>query len=251
MKRVLSRVVSGFWLFAGVCAMAHSGQEVSVGRIDLLLPVDGWKAYSLPDRGTTVVGVGVTHGQETEMKVLVRRGTDQSIEAALIVRANVSGKGRFSGVTFPNKRCDGGSGAFSEGDEPGSAPRSFRCLRILSPRDVTAPGGVHSNIKELLAKEGWTWPSLMQVVMSDQYAFTGAFVSMTALIRPESVPLLADRPQDMPAALPHGVSLSSVQWGRQLQKAVTASVYSIGGNLPVPALVLSDAMESGRSTTSP
>lgn len=241
MKRILRLAAMSACLVAACGAVAHAAQEVPVGRITLQLPGDAWRVYAMNDADNVLEGSGVTYKQRTESKIFVR-GAGRTIEAVLIVQANETGKGRFSGVSFPDARCDGGSGIFAEGDQPGPAARSFRCLRVLPPHDVT--GAVDENIKALLVKDGWTWPPAMHVMLAAQYANTGAFVNMTTLVSPVLLKAFPEKATEVKEALPQGVSAASVQWGRLLQDAVTDSVYSIRGKLPLPELSLVNAADS-------
>ena len=113
-------------------------EVVSVGRVDLQLPGEGWQSLAVPDQGNEFSGSGVTQRQQTETRLLWRRAPDQTIDALFIVRANVSGKGRFSGVSYADARCEGPPETFAEGDPPGPAARSFRCLIVTPPGTVNA-----------------------------------------------------------------------------------------------------------------
>lgn len=228
------------WL--AVCATtAHAGQEVSVGRVDLQLPggEEAWRVYGLSDTGNEFSGQGVSFQQKAETKVLVRVTPDRVIDAAFIVRANASGKGRFSGIIYPDARCVAGEGVFAEGGESGPAAYSFRCLMVTVPHDVTRQTWFPTAVKDTLAKDGWTWPRTMQLVIAKQYANTGAYVDVTAFVRPELLPALAVPDAKGPSAgQPEIVSAASLKWARLLQQAATGSVYSIRGKLPVPELVM-------------
>lgn len=235
------------WL--AVCATtAHAGQEVSVGRVDLQLPggEEAWRVYQLSDTGNALSGQGVSFQQKAETKVLVRATPDRVIDAAFIVRANDSGKGRFSGIIYSDARCTGGEGVFAEAGESGPAAHSFRCLMVTVPHDVTGQPWFPQLVKDTLAKDGWTWHRNMQLVIAKQYANTGAFVDITAFVRPELLPALADQDAiDRALVQPGIVTATSLKWGRLLQEAATNSVYSIRGKLPVPELVMPVQGEGG------
>lgn len=226
---------------AACATTAYAGQNVAVGRVELQLPGgdETWQVYALSDAGVDISGSGVTFNQKAETKVLVRRTADRVIDAALIVRANVSGKGRFSGINFPNASCTGGPGVFAEGDQPGPGARSFQCMAVVMPGEVTGLKGVHQPIQAMLAKDGWTWPPTMQIILAQQYAHTGAYVHVTALLLPERLPALAEpQPKEGADAQPAFVTAASLKWGRLLQEAATSSVYSIRGKLAVPELAV-------------
>ena len=228
-------------LMVACASTAYAGQEVSVGRVDLQLPGgdEAWQVYRLDDAGIDIAGQGVSFHQKAETKLLVRRTPDRVIDAAFIVRANVSGKGRFSGLVFSEASCTGGSGVFADGDEPGPAAHSFRCLLVTVPHDVTGQQWFPHWVQEPLAKDGWTWPRTMQLVIAKQYANTGAYVDITAFVRPELLPAVADQDaRDGAVAQPEIVTAASLKWGRLLQEAATDSVYSIRGKLPVPELAI-------------
>jgi hypothetical protein len=212
-------------------------EVVSVGRVDLQLPGEGWQSFAVPDQGNDISGTGVTHRQQTETRILLRHAPDQTIDAIFIVRANVSGKGRFSGVAYSDVRCEGPSGALAEGDPPGPAAKSFRCLVVTPPGAVGAQNPFFKQMLDLLKEKEWKVAPRMHLILAKQYANTGAFADITALVAPEALPTLSDNTELLPA----GVSAASVQWGRLLQTAVTDSVYSIRGKLPVPKLSLAGA----------
>jgi hypothetical protein len=89
-------------LLVACASTAFAGQEVSAGRADLQLPGDdeAWRVYRLDDAGIDISGQGVSFHQKVETKLIVRLTPDRVIDAAFIVRANVSGKGRFSGLVY-------------------------------------------------------------------------------------------------------------------------------------------------------
>lgn len=228
------------WLAACLLAVggdvAHAAQEVSVGRVDLLLPNEGWQVYALKEGGREIVGSGVIYNQTTESKLLVLPGADRVVSALLIVQANSSGKGRFSGVQFSDARCGGGPGIYAQGDLPGPAARSFRCLRVWASHNVSGPNGLQEAVKAILAKEDWKLPATMHAVSTTQHANTGAFATVVAVVRPEALRALPEQALEEVPALLQGVSPAAVQWARQLQESVSDSVYSIRGKLPVPVL---------------
>lgn len=240
----MNTTMNRFWLAAGLllghCTLALAEQEVPVGRVNVLLPGEGWQVHSLPDRGKTYSGDGHTHQQEAELKVIARAGADQVLEALFVVRANATGKGRFTGVLYPNSECKGSSSVFAEGDEPGPALRSFRCLRMTQVPVDRVSSFMSAPVLEWIMQNGWRFPPHLIGVSAQQYAHTGSFSLVTAYVQP-----LASKPADasakgIPDAFPIGVTATGVQWGRRLQEAVSDSVYSIRGKLPVPEMAFSD-----------
>jgi hypothetical protein len=220
------------WLVLAWSAAVHATEVVSVGRVDMQLPGEGWQSLAVPDQGNEFSGSGVTQRQQTETRLLWRRAPDQTIDALFIVRANVSGKGRFSGVSYADARCEGPPETFAEGDPPGPAARSFRCLIVTPPGTVNAQDPFFKQMLGLLQAQGGKLAPRVHLMVAKQYANTGAFAHVTALVAPEALPTLSDNAELLPA----GVSAASVQWGRLLQKGVTDSVYSVWGKLPVPDL---------------
>ncbi len=227
------------WVLVGLGAQAWAAQEVSVGRVDVKLPGEGWQVHSVEDKGNSISGEGHTHQQSAEYKVIVRRGAAQMLDAIVMVRASASGIGRFSGLMFSNIACDGASGMYAEGDKPGVAARSFRCLRVLAPQPRTSPSDLPDEVRELMSKLGWRLPPSMFVVSATQYGTTGSFAVVVAYLRPLATTPV-DKAQSVPEALPSGVTAASVQWGRRLQEAVTDSVYSIRGKLAFPDMPFAD-----------
>lgn len=124
MKNTLRKLAMGAGVLLTGSLSAWAQQEVSVGRVDVLLPGQGWQGYEFEDKGITLSGSGHTHQQTTELKVLVRRDADQMVDAIIVVRANSSGKGRFSGIVFPDAQCQGAPNVYAEGDAPGAAARA-------------------------------------------------------------------------------------------------------------------------------
>ncbi len=240
LRSSLAATLAGLLLV--VCGPGLASEVVAVGRVSIALPGQGWQVYSASDSGNVLSGGNLTRQQQTESKILLRRAADQTIDAVLMVRANVTGKGRFSRIVYPDARCEGGAGAFSEGDAPGATVRSFRCLMVLPTGAVGVPDAFFQNIQGELHRDGWRLAPAMHVVVAKQYAQTGAFVDLMALVVPEALPALPGASDPAIDVLPTGVSAASVHWGRQLQQAVTDSVYSVRGLLPVPELLLpSDA----------
>ena len=222
-------------LLVVLAGSANAADPVSVGRVDVKLPGVGWQTRDFPDRGNTFSGSGETYRQKTETKMLFRQAANKGVDVVFIVRANTSGKGRFSGVAYSDARCEGPAGTFFEGDEPSAAARSFRCLLVSPPGVLNADELASQQILGPLRDQGLKLAPKMHLVIAKQYANTGAFVDVTALLAPEALPPASGEtggPQ-----LPAAVSAASAQWGRLLQKAVTDSVYSVWGNLPVPDLV--------------
>lgn len=236
-KGMTTRVLAGC-LLLGNAAMALAGQEVSVGRVDLLLPGEGWQVQSLPDQGNAFSGAGHTHQQEAELKLIARPGAEGVLDALFVVRANASGKGRFSGVLYPGHGCTAGPAVLAEGDEPGEARRSFRCLQVGSMPADQVPQVFPAPVLEWVAQKGWRLPPSATVVSAQQHAHTGAFAVALILLRPLA-PVEAGAPS-APEALPIGVTASDVRWARQMQEAVSDSVYSLRGKLPVPELAFAD-----------
>ena len=245
MKKPATTNALAAWVLAGCCAQALAGQEVSVGRVDVQLPGDGWQVHSIEDKGITIAGDGHSHQQDTDYKVMVRRGADQVLDAAVVVRANVSGKGRFSGLMFTYAECKGSTGVYTEG---GPSSRSFQCLRVAMPGTISTPADFPDEIRKVLTTLGWRLPPVMFAVSAQQHATTGAFAVVVAYMRPLASAPDANNAQSRSDALPVGVSPASVQWGQQLQQAVTDSVYSIRGKLAVPAMVFGDEAKAFPST---
>lgn len=219
---------------------AWASQEIPVGRVDLQLPGDGWQAYTVEDKGNTISGFGYSHQQASEYKVLVRRGADQRVDAVVLVRASASGIGRFSGLGFTSAQCQGSSLVYAEGDPRGASARSFRCLRILGPQRGIEVSDFPEEARDVLAKQGWSLPPSMFVVSALQYATTGSFAAVVAYLRPLATGAANQVPERPPEGLPAGVTATSLEWGRRLQEAVSDSVYSIRGKLPVPDLSFAD-----------
>ena len=236
LRSSLAATLAGLLLV--VCGPGLASEVVAVGRVSIALPGQGWQVYSASDSGNVMSGGNLTRQQQTESKILLRRAADQSIDAVFMVRANVTGKGRFSGVVYPNAKCEGASGFFTEGDSKGgAAARSFKCLIVSPPGKLNAPDSFFQIFQGELSLEGWKLAPAMHIVIAKQYAHTGAFVDMMALVVPEALPAIPDTSEPPAEPLPTGVSAASVHWGRQLQQAVTDSVYSIRGRLPVPDLL--------------
>lgn len=240
MNARLNRLGLAAALLLGHGALALAGQEVPVGRVDVQLPGEGWQVHVLPDTGNTYAGSGHTHQQETELKFIARVAPDGVIEALFVIRANASGKGRFSGVVYPNSNCTAGRGVFAEGDEPGPGLRSFRCLQMVQTPVDRLSSYLPAPAMTWILQNGWRFPPNVLAVSTQQHAHTGAFAVTLAFLRP-----LASKPADasaknLPATLPIGLTATSVQWGRQLQEAVSDSVYSIRGKLPVPEMAFAE-----------
>ncbi|GAA6141938.1 hypothetical protein [Hydrogenophaga sp. 5NK40-0174] len=237
-------------LFALGLSAAHADQEVSVGRVDVQLPGEGWRVVSIDDRGNRLVGPGLDYRQTAESKVMVHLGEDKVLNALVVVRANVSGRGRSSGVRYPGAKCVGPSEMFSEGDPTTPAPTSFRCLQVTAEHDLASSPALDDATKAAIAKEGWVLPPSVFFATASQYANTAAFAHVVAVVRPLA-PMGAPGTGDSETALPPGVSASSVQWARQLQEAVTDSVYSFGGDLEVPPLKYAEAVAQATETPAP
>lgn len=240
MKKAISKITLAGWVLAGCSAHALAAQEVPVGRMDVRLPGDGWQGHSMEDQKNTISGDGHTHQQATDYKVIVHRGPDQLLDAVLMVRANASGIGRFSGLMFSDAQCGGPTGVYAEGDKPRPAARSFRCLQVLAPKTSIALSDFPDDVRGVLSKLGWRLPPTMFVVSAVQYATTGSFAVVVAYLRPLARTPATDNAQDIPEALPYGVTATNVQWARQLQEAVSDGVYSIRGTLAVPELNFAD-----------
>lgn len=235
-------------MLAGSCGQALAGQEVAVGRLGLRLPGDGWQVHSMDERGNTISGDGHSHQQSADYKVIVHRGADQRLDAVLLVRANASGIGRFSGLMFSDAKCGGSAGIYAEGDKPGPAARSYRCLQVVPPQMDFALTDFPEDVRGVLSKQGWKLPPTMFVVSAVQYATTGAFAVVVAYLRPLASTPAADDAKGIPETLPFGVTATSVQWGRQLQEAVSDSVYSIRGKLALPDLQFADETKEPQSS---
>lgn len=239
-KKVMSKIGLAGCVLAICSAPALATQEVPVGRLDVRLPGDGWEVHLMDVQKRTISGYGHAHEQATEYKMLVRRGPDQLLDAVLMVRANASGIGQFSGVMFSDAQCVGSTGVFAEGDKPGPAARSFRCLEVVAPGRSSALTDFPEEVASVLSKLGVRLPPSMFAVSAAQYATTGAFGIVVAYLRPLASATATDKAQVIPQTLPLGVTATSVQWGRQLQEAVKDSVYSIRGKLAVPELTFVD-----------
>ena len=124
---------------------------------------------------------------------------------------------------------------YAEGDSPNAGARSFRCLQVVPPHPVSQARTLPTNARELLEREGWTLPPLMVSASAMQYATTGAFAVVIAYLQPTQE-TGGETSVEQPENLPPGITAQSVEWGRELQKAVSDSVYSIRGKLPVPDL---------------
>lgn len=234
MKRTMRKFGLAGWILLGNLAQALAGQEVSVGRVDLQLPGEGWQVYSVEDKGITLSGSGYTYQQTTEFKVMVHYGTDKVLDAVILARANESGKGRFSGISYSDAKCTGSSRVFAEGDQGGPAARSFRCLKIWRQSIPNVSSGIPRPALEWLAKNGWDFPPTMDMVSATQYAHSGAFASVLVYLRPIATKPVVTQTRDLPSALPGGLVEDIAHWGRELQEAVSDSVYSIRGKLPMP-----------------
>jgi hypothetical protein len=105
--------------------------------------------------------------------------------------------------------------------------------------DVTGQQWFRHWVKDTSAKDGWTWPRTMQLVIAKQYVNTGACIDITAFLRPELLPAVADQDaMDGAVAQPEIVTAASLKRVRLLQEAASDSVYSIRGKLPVPELAM-------------
>lgn len=245
MKRSMRKFVLAGWILLGNGVQAMAGQEVSVGRVDVQLPGDGWQVYSVEDKGITLSGSGYTYQQTTEFKVIVHYGTDKVIDALILVRANDSGKGRFSGISYPDAKCPGSPDVFAEGDPPGHAARSFRCLKVGRQLSLAVSSALPLSARDWLTKNGWTLPPMLDGVSAVQHTNTGAFAVVVAYLRPIAANPVVTQTRALPDGLPRGMIENNVHWGRELQEAVSDSVYSIRGKLQVPKIEFVDvAIES-------
>jgi hypothetical protein len=68
------------WLVLAWSAAVHATEVVSVGRVDMQLPGEGWQSLAVPDQGNEFSGSGVTQRQQTETRLLWRRAPDQTID---------------------------------------------------------------------------------------------------------------------------------------------------------------------------
>lgn len=241
MKRSMRKLGLAGWLALGLCAPALAGQEVSVGRVDVQLPGEGWQVFKVEDGGNTLTGGAVTYQQTAETKVMAHYGTDKVLDAVVLVRANESGKGRFSGVSYTDAKCTGPKWMFVEGDQGGPAARSFRCMQLWRQSIPNVSSGVPKPALEWMTKNGWEFPPTMDMVSATQYANTGAFASMLVYLRPIATnPVPTKTHEVSSSALPGGLVESIAHWGRELQEAVSDSVYSIRGKLPMPKIEFVD-----------
>lgn len=240
MKRSMRKLGLTGWMLLGCCASALAEQEVPVGRVDVKLPGEGWQVLKVEDSGRTIAGGAVTYQQTTDFKVIVHHGTDKVLDAVILVRANESGKGRFSGVAYPDAKCTGSPRVFAEGDQGGPAARSFRCLQIWRQSIPNVSSGIPRPALEWLAKNGWDFPPTMDMVSATQYAHTGAFASMLVYLRPIATNPVVTKTRELPNGLPNWLLEAHAHWGRELQEAVSDSVYSIRGKLPMPKLEFVD-----------
>jgi len=245
MKRSMRKLGLTGWMLLWCCASALAEQEVSVGRVDVKLPGEGWQVFKVEDSGNTIAGGAVTYQQTTEFKVMIHYGTDKVLDAVILARANESGKGRFSGVSYADAKCTGSPRVFAEGDQGGHAARSFRCLQIWRQSIPNVSSGIPRPALEWLAKNGWDFPPTMDMVSATQYANTGAFASVLVYLRPIATKPVVTQTRDLPNALPGGLVADIAHGGRELQEAVSDSVYSIRGKLPMPKFEFVDvAMDS-------
>ncbi|MGV3726132.1 MAG: hypothetical protein ACO1OI_05430 [Hydrogenophaga sp.] len=229
------------WLAMAACgAQALAAQEVPVGRVDVRLPGEGWEVHSVENKKIAISGRGYTHDQSYEYKVIVRRGPDRLLDAVLLVRANASGLVGFSGVEFSGAGCTAPARAYAEGDKAGAAARSFRCLRVTPLQRSTALSVFPEDIRSVLSKLDLRLPRTMFGVAAAQYATTGSFATVEAYVRSlAKAPEVENTPANAEASR-LGIEATSFQWARQLQEAVSDSVYSIRGKLIVPALNFAD-----------
>lgn len=241
MTRKSNAVAALTWLLLAWGGTVQATEVVSVGRVDVQLPGEGWQSHAVPDQGNAMSGQSVSHKQQAETRILLRLRPDQTIDAVFTVRANVSGIGRFSGIAYSNARCEGPAGVFAEGDAPSPAARSYRCLFVTQAGTVRSEDPFFKQLLGLLDEKGWKLAPSMHLILAKQYAYTGAFADVTALVAPEVLPVFSAKSGPSAEPLPAGVSAASVQWGRLLQTAVTDSVYSIRGKLPVPDLSFAGA----------
>lgn len=240
MKRSMRKLGLTGWMLLGCCAQAFAGQEVSVGRVDVELPGEGWQVLKLEDSGTTLSGGAVTYQQTAETKVMAHFGTDKMLDAVILVRANESGKGRFSGVFYSDSKCTGKNGLFAEGDQGGPAARSFQCLQIWRQFKSKVLSGIPQAAAEWLAKNGWDAPPTMDVVFASQYSNTGAYAWIAAYLRPIATNPVVTKTRELPSEVPSWLLKEHLHWGRELQEATTDSVYSIRGKLKMPRLEFVD-----------
>lgn len=240
MKRSMQKLGLTGWMLLGCCAQAFAEQEVSVGRVDVQLPGEGWQVLKLEDNGNTMSGGAVTYQQTAETKVMAHYGTDKVLDAVVLVGVNLSGKGRFSGVNYPDAKCTGQKGLFAEGDQGGPAARSFQCLQIWRQSIPKVLSGIPQPAAEWLRKNGWDAPPTMDVVFASQYANTGAYAWIVAYLRPIATNPVVTKTRELPSELPSWLHKAHLHWGRELQEATTDSVYSIRGKLKMPKLEFVD-----------
>lgn len=240
MKRFVKGLGLAGWVLLGHWAPALAGQEVPVGRVDVQLPGEGWEVYLLEDQGTTFSGSGYSVRQTVESKLMVHHDADRFVDAIVMARANVSGKGRFAGILYSDAKCKDSPQMFAEGDQGGTAAHSYQCLQVLRQSAPDVEARIPQSAREWLTKNGWILPPTMDLVFATQHANTGAFATVLVYLRPIATDPVVTRTQAIPKALPGGLVPALVHWGRELQEAVRDSVYSIRGKLPVPGLQFVD-----------
>lgn len=241
MKRTTLR--SG-WLvvFGALCALGAQANEIAVGRVDVQLDAGPWQAFDVEDAGSRYEGdrSGVI---SSITKLLVLRDGEQ-VRAVLLVRANQSGfGGRASSMRYTSQ-CPRQDWFYSEGSEGGPVALDYRCLIVLPPVPFpTVKGPDWDGLRALLGSKQIKLDGTVHPVDAKQAASTGAFSSVIALIPSASLPAgSANRP--VTPGVPTVVSPMAVEWGRQLMEAVRSSVYSLSGDLRVPALTASDTVSA-------
>lgn len=226
-------------------ALGAQANEIAVGRVDVQLDAGPWQAFDVEDAGSRYEGdrSGVI---SSITKLLVLRDGEQ-VRAVLLVRANRSGfGGRASSMRYTSQ-CPRQDWFYSEGSEGGPMARDYRCLMVLPPVPFpTVKGPDWDGLRALLDSRQVKLDGTVHLVDAKQAASTGAFASVLALIPSAALPAESANRTVTPG-VPTVVSPVAVEWGRQLMEAVRSSVYSLSGDLRVPALNASDTV-SGAPT---
>lgn len=244
-KSTMLKLAIACGVFLGACAPAMADQEVSVGRVDVQLQGDGWQVINVGERIRNINSIGgFDIKQKEEAKVFVHLDANRVMDAMVVVRANASGNGSSSRMFYSNAQCRGNPSVYAEGDTPSPQASSYKCLQVFAPQSVAALRIVEGEMAALFTKNGWKTPSHMSSVVSQQHSTTGAYAHVAAYLTPLASPpksaVEAVEAEKGSKPIPATVSPASVQWARQLQEAVTDSVYSFGGDLNVPAMVFAD-----------
>jgi hypothetical protein len=238
----------GWWMaFGALCSLGAQASEIAVGRVDVQLDADHWQAFDVNDAGSRYEGdrSGVIN---SSTKLLVLRD-NEGVRAVLLVRANKSGiGGRASSMRYTSP-CPRQDWFYSEGNEGGPLAHSYQCLVVLPPAPfLTAKGETWDDLRALLDSRQVKLEGIVHLVDTKQAASTGAFSSVMALIPSVALPAESTK-LPTPPGVPSVVSAAAVQWGRQLMESVRSSVYSLSGDLRVPALSVTET--NSATTTNP